>query len=260
MPRAVVTVLLRPPYHGDKMMEALRGLGYKTTTQPLGNPKPGDVFVTWNRHESRDEAAKAHEKAGGTVLVVENGYFGRNFRGSEWYALAKGHHNGAGEWPKGDKARWAGLGVDVRPWKKDGSEIVVLATRNMGHADCREPRGWSEYIAGVIEGRTGRRVRVRKHPGPQWATPDVSLQEDLGDAWAAVTWGSTAGLKALAMGIPVFYGFKKWIGAPAGEWVKSERLERNFCNRTPMFSRVATAMWSLDEIASGRAFECLLLK
>ena len=106
MPRAAVLVLQRPPYYGDKMGAALAGMGYDVEYQPLENPLPGDVIVTWNRHASRDAPVAEHERAGGTVLVVENGYFGRNFRGSEWYALAKWHHNGAGEWPPGAGRIW----------------------------------------------------------------------------------------------------------------------------------------------------------
>ena len=258
MPRAAVTVLQRPPYHGDKMMAALAGLGYRVQGQPLDNPQPGDVLVCWNRHESRDAPAQAHEKAGGAVLVVENGYFGRNFCGSEWYAMAWGQHNGAGAWPAGSAARWASFAIDLKPWKTKGEEIVILASRNMGSAALREPQGWSERMATVLRGQTGRQVRVRKHPGPQYVVPPVSLEDDLANAWAAVTWGSSAGLKALVLGVPVFHGFPKWIGAGAArrvdEWINGRFLG----DRAPMLSRVAAAMWSIEEIESGEAFRCLL--
>ena len=258
MPRAAVLVLKRPPYHGDKMMVALGRLGYQTFDHPLENPQPGDVLVTWNRHESRDAPVKQHEKAGGAVLVVENGYFGRNFCGSEWYALAWGQHNGAGKWPPGNAARWAAMGMDLKPWKTGGEEIVVLASRNMGSKICREPQGWSVHIAATLRAETGRKVRIRQHPGPQYAVPPVSLEDDLANAWAAVTWGSSAGLKALVLGVPVFHGFPKWIGAGAArridEWASGKFLR----DRLSPLSRVATAMWSIEEIESGKAFRCLL--
>lgn len=237
------------------MASALEGLGYKCSFKPLTNPQPGDVLVTWNRHESRDEPVKEHEKAGGSVLVVENGYFGRNFGGTEWYALAKGQHNGAGEWPEGDAARWESLGIELKPWKKDGKEIVILASRGMGSAKCREPKGWADRML-ALANKAGVPARIRKHPGPQYAVPPVSLEDDLANAWAAVTWGSSAGLKALAMGVPVFNGFKDWIGAGAS--MASFTEGRILGDRRPVFHRVATAMWSIEEIASGKAFRCLL--
>ena len=154
--------------------------------------------------------------------------------------------------------RWADLGITLPPWKTDGEEIVILASRNMGHANLREPHGWSEKVAAQIAADTGLPCRIRRHPGPQWKAPDVSLEDDLANAWAAVTWGSTAALKALAMGCPVIHGFPKWIGAPAARLYRPGRLERYLGDRLKMFHRVATAMWSIDEIASGKAFRCLL--
>lgn len=258
MKRAGVMVQQRPPYHGDVMVSALEDMGYRVSLGRLQKPGPGDVLVTWNRHRTQDEPIKAHEEAGGTVLVVENGYFGRNFGGSEWYALALDQHNGAGRTPPGDAARWESLGIPLKPWKRDGSEIVILATRGMGSAKCREPSGWAEKVAAALRADQDRPVRIRKHPGPQSQAPETPLEVDLADAWAAVTWGSTAGLKALAMGVPVIHGFPKWIGAGAARFYERGRIERFFGDRQQMFHRVASAMWSIDEIATGKAFRCLL--
>lgn len=255
--RAAVLVIQRPPYHGNLMIAALQGMGYRVGCRTLPDVRPGDVLVTWNRHFQRERDVTAHERGGGTVLVVENGYFGRNFRGSEWYALARGQHNGAGEWPEGDEARWRSLGVELQPWRQ-GREIVVLASRGMGSPLCREPKGWSERVADELRKVTDRPVRIRAHPGPQKAPPRVPLADDLADAWAAVTWGSSAGLQALVLGVPVFHGFPRWIGAGAAlPW--GSDIEAPFRgNREPMFRRVATAMWSREEIADGTAFSCHL--
>lgn len=257
MPRACVLVLQRPPYYGDLMMQVLEGMGYTVTDRPFGAVKPGDVMVTWNRHRQRDAPIREHEAQGGTVVVVENGYFGRNFRGSEWYALALDQHNGAGRWPAGDKARWASFGVSIEPWRTGGHDIVVLASRGMGSEGCREPAGWSDRVAEALRAK-GWPVRIRRHPGPQARCDEASLEDDLADAWAAVTWGSTAGLKALTLGVPVFHGFPDWIGAGAARRYADDLPERYLGERAPMFERVATAMWSREEIESGKAFRCLL--
>ena len=110
-------------------------------------------------------------------------------------------------------------------------------------------------MVGRYHKATGMPVRIRKHPGPQYAVPEVSLEDDLANAWAAVTWGSSAGLKAICMGVPVFHGFPNWIGASAASRIGGQRF---MGDRSPMLHRLATAMWSVDEIKSGAAFECLL--
>jgi hypothetical protein len=140
----------------------------------------------------------------------------------------------------------------------DGREIVVLATRGMGSERVREPDQWSRRIAAEIGRRSGRPVRLRPHPGPQGTVPRIPLDEDLADAYAAVTWASSAGLKALAMGVPVFHGLSGWIGAAASRLVAGDMENRFTGDRDPVFHQVAAAMWTLPEIDSGEAFRCLL--
>lgn len=258
MPSAHVKVLPRPPYHGDRMLSALQGLGYKARTAPQDAPERGDVLVLWNRYPRDERLARAYESAGGAVIVVENGYFGRNFRGSEWFAAAKTQHNGAGECPEGDPDRWASLEVKVEPWKTGGEEIVILASRGMGSMLCAEPPGWVSKTERDLRRRTDRPVRIRRHPGPQAQCLADDLQADLANAHAAVTWASGAGLKAMAMGIPVFNASPYWIGRDAARPIRHDLEDPFLGDRGPMFHRVATAMYSLGEIESGEAFRCLL--
>ena len=75
MKRAAILVLQRPPYYGHDMAAALVRMGYRTQFHPLDNPRPGDVMVTWNRHETRDRPVKAHEAAGRPVKAA----MGRGF-------------------------------------------------------------------------------------------------------------------------------------------------------------------------------------
>jgi hypothetical protein len=239
------------------MADVLKGMGYSIALTPDPKPKPGDILVLWNRH-ARDEAfARAYESAGAQVIIVENGYFGRNFGGTEWFAMATGQHNGAGVWPDLGVGRWKSLGMGLSPWRRSGSDIVLLATRHMGSNVTREPQGWLATVERHIKKRTKRTVRIRAHPGPQSVVPDVSLENDLANAHAVVTWGSSAGLKALAMGVPCFTGFSQWIGAACCYPALHDIEDTWSGDRLPMFRRVASAMWSLEEIKSGVAFRAL---
>ena len=260
MKTAFVRVLPRPPYHGDKMAITLRRMGYRIIAQPDRKPSPGDVLVIWNRYPRDEHFTGPYERAGGVVIVVENGYFGRGKPGVEWYAMGLSQHNGCGRMLPASAKRWRALGIEIKPWKTDGNEIVLLATRGMGSSVTREPNGWLLKLEHLLRRQTRRQVRVRQHPGPQWAVPKISLETDLRDAWAAVTWGSSAGLKALAMGVPVFHGLPGWIGKTAAQRLgKDGNIKDRFLGyREPMFRQVAAAQYSLREIESGKAFKCLL--
>lgn len=264
LPSACVRPLPRPPYHGDKMAAALKGMGYRIVSAPESRPGKGDVLVLWNRYPRDEHFCRAYDAAGASIVVVENGYFGRNFGDSEWYAMALSQHNGCGKLPPPSTKRWNALGIELKPWKPYGKEIILLGTRGMGSSITREPNGWLYKVEHMLRRQQKRQVRRRQHPGPQWVVPEISLEEDLENAWAAITWGSSAGLKALALGVPVFHGLPGWIGGAAaypmgGLNFDNDCIEYRFLgDREPMFHRVASAMWSLPEIENGKAFKCLL--
>lgn len=257
MPRAACAVILRPPYRGELIAAGLQACGYKVSYTPDNDPRPGDVFVMWNRYGMREKIAQSYERAGGHVLVVENGYFGRDWRNEHWYAISKGHHNGGGAWREGGPERWDRFGIELQPWRTDGQEIVVLASRGFGAEAVREPKGWSQAIVRDVEKRIGRRVRVRAHPGPDKGKAKP-LEQDIANSYAVVTWGSTAALKALVMGIPVFHGFPKWIGAGAARPFEHDIQDRFLGDRLPMLRRLAWAMWEKREIEKGEPFRWLL--
>lgn len=282
-------VLDRIPYRGGDFMEGLRRLGYSVSASVNHAPNRGDVLVIWNRSLTADAMAKRYEQCGATVVVVENGYFGRDWRGGHWYAMALGHHNGAGRWPVGGPERWDRLEVPLLPWRvSDGGRkghILVLPQRGIGERGVAMPKTWPEQARAALGRATERPILVRPHPGPP---PHPSLAPALANCHCAVTWGSGAALKALVAGVPVFHGLRDWIGGPAarlwpGEGSGSARrggqankpkgsvpgpascetpfasFEEPFLgDRLPMLRRLAWAMWERDEIRSGEAFAWLL--
>lgn len=255
MPLAQVMLRADPVYRAEAFRLGLQRAGYNLE-QRIHLPRKGDVLVIWNRYGQFAAEAERFAAAGAHVLVAENGYLGREWNGNIWYALARGFHNGAGGWPAGNEQRWGEIGTEVAPWRQGGCEIVVLATRNIGPQGVAEPRGWSEATAARLQSRTSRPVRIRKHPGEKGRA--VPLLGDLRNAWAVVTWGSGAALKAIVAGIPAFYGFEPWIGRGAALPV-SEDLEQPFRgDRLPMLRSLAWAMWRVDEIEAGEPFRELL--
>lgn len=242
-------------YRREAFAAGLEACGYKVMNGITERPAINDVLIIWNRYGEFDHCAAAFEQRGLPVLIAENGYLGNDFCGDRWYALARSQHNGAGTWPLGDASRWDSLGVDLAPWRPEG-EIVVLPQRGIGPKGVAMPRDWVKRTERFLRERNIN-YRVRPHPGKAESIP---LDVDLKSAGAVVTWGSGAAIRALTMGIPVFYDFKRWIGGRAGEPLNSIALGRyrNDLARQSMFRALAWAQWTIKEIKDGTAFAHLL--
>lgn len=252
MPRACL--LIRPEVRARwaAFRDGLGENGFSIAATAVDPSGPDDALVIWNRHRFAGQARR-YEQEGARVIVAENGWLNAA-SGEKRIALQLGHHNGAGDWHEGPEDRWSDLGIDLKPWRLDGDHILVLAQRGIGEPGIAEPRGWSSAIAAQLQSRTRRRVIIRKHPGNAEPPPEP----DWSRCWAAVTWASGAGIKALIAGIPVFYGLNRWIGAAAALPLQSD-IERPYLgDRLPMLRRLAHAQWSLAEIASGEPFRRLL--
>lgn len=258
--KACVLIREMPLYRRDSFVAGLQKLGY-TIHSSFGHKvltSPDDVLVIWNRYGNYDRIARQYEMIGARVIIAENGYLGRDFLEGHWYALARGFHNGGGWWPEGSFKRWESFGINVEPWKRQGDDILVLATRHIGPEGVKEPHGWAQRMVNELQSKTKRKVRLRMHPGEK--KPLVTLEEDLRNVWACVTWGSGAALKSIVSGVPVFYAYPKWIGAQAASLLtKDTDLEHRFLySPYPMLHKLAWAMWSTKEIETGEPFKCLL--
>ena len=255
MPTACVRIRTVPVFRFAAFSDGLARVGYQIVPRPLERPAPGDVLVIWNRRASDQRDAKRYEAAGASVIVAENAYLGPPR--PKHFALALSHHNGAGAWRIGPEGRWGGYGIELQPWRQDGDHILVLPQRGIGEGGVAMPPGWTGAALASLASRTKRPVRLRRHPGKESVEP----YDDLRGAWAAVTWGSGAGIKALAAGVPVFHSLDAWIGAKAALRFESADLERPKMDdeaRRAIFERLAWAQWSLDEVQSGEAFAWLM--
>lgn len=254
MPRAINRLRASLHYRREAFDAGLRAAGFDVVEQ-LPDPRPGDLLLIWNRYGGYHEEAQHFERAGARVLVTENGYLGKAWRGGEWFALAQGHHAGAGRWHEGGPERWDGWQVEMAPFRHGGSEVVILGQRGIGEPGVRSPDRWAEGMLSIT-GTAGH--RIRPHPGQG---PAVPLAEDLADARCVYTWHSGAALQALMLGVPVWYCFPLWIGGRGGApWDQMGRVDANRDEgaRLAMFRRLAWAQWTLDEIKTGEAIRCVL--
>jgi hypothetical protein len=264
--KAVCRIREAPHYRRDAFQTGLRITGFKLVPD-LPAPQPGDLLVIWNRYGYEEQLALTFEGAGATVIVAENGYLGHHedayakpytSAGDQLYALALGHHNGAGQWWIGAPGRWREQGIEVQPWRCAGEHVLVLPQRGIGPEGIGMPSAWIDKTCQRLRKVTERSIRVRSHPGNLPATKP--LLDDLRDAWAVVTWGSGAAIKALVAGVPAFADFKRWIGRPGARF-DLEQIEmplRHDGARELMLDRLAWAQWTVSEIATGAPFRKLL--
>ena len=254
MPEACCQLVEHAAHRRPAYEAGLHAAGFSIIARPPARPRPDDVLVIWNRRGPQHQLACAYERVGAKVLIAENGYISPP--GQKLYALAIGKHNGAGEWREGGAERWDQLGVPLAPWRAEGRHVLLLPQRGIGTAGVAMSPTWPRTTHLRLQQATQRPIQIRHHPGRDKTEP----YEALAGAHAAVTWGSGAGIKALAAGIPVFHGFPSWIGAPAALPFGPEAdLERPLLgDRLPMFRRLAWAQWSLGEIQSGEAFAWLM--
>lgn len=247
MPTAWIGLRDAQTYRRTCFEEGLSKVGYSISRGYPRQPKDGDLLLGWNRYGGTHMAAQAFERRGCPVLIAENCYIRPH--GEKWYALALNHHNGAGKWYVGGPERFDAMGVELMPWRPRG-ETVILAQRGIGERGVAQPSGWVHTVRKL--------GRIRSHPGAR--DDRMPLEQDLARAGQVVTWGSGAAIKALAMGIPVFHGLKRWIGAQASRHLDDIALgpKKDDADRLECFRRLAWAQVSIDEIRSGEAFARLL--
>lgn len=257
MKRAWCDIREQPHYRADAFQAGLRAQGFQVLMRQLPSEPPGpqDVLVIWNRYSDKELTADRWEAQGGTVLVCENGYVGRDGQGRQYYAIARHGHNGSGTWPDGGPERWGGLGLELRPWREHGEHLLVCPNRHFGMKGFAMPQDWEPAALKTLRAATKRPIRVRPHPNG--GTPVRALAEDLAGAWAVVIWASSCGVHALLAGIPVICTAPWWICRSAAV-ARLAELEAPLPDRRPAFERLAWAQWTLEEIERGEPFAHLL--
>lgn len=250
---AVCRIRPAPHYRLDAFLLGLKRAGYTVAAQ--GNPRSREDFlVLWNRHHAEERIASGWEKDGGTVIVVENGYIGSDSRGRQFYAISIRGHNGSGWFPVSHDDRFAALRVPLSPWRTTGKYILVCGQRSIGSMTMASPPDWHKLIARRAAKLTAWPVRVRPHPGNN--APTVPLDSDLAGAMACLIWSSSCGVRALTLGVPVFYCAPHWIceGAARRGITELHRPLRDDTKRLAALHAMSWGQWSVAEIESGQPF------
>jgi len=249
MKSAHILVRKEPYYRRSALESGFKRLGY--TLLHAGLPAAGNVLVVWGRKPDNELMCAAYERAGGKVVVMENGYLQRVDK--SMYALSLGQPHKGG--PVGDEDRFSALGFEVKPWRHTpGGRVVVAAQRGIGSAVTASPPAWAEGYAAKLK-KAGQAAWVRQHPGN--APPRVPLVADLAGASCCAVWSSNAGVLALVEGYPVVYNAPHWICEQGGSrgWNNPGYGD---VSRAAALHRMSHGQWHHEEIATGEPLARLL--
>jgi hypothetical protein len=247
-----------PAYRSDAFAEGLKKLGYSPTFN-LRGPEPGGVFVAWNLHGSIENQAEDWRRAGGKVLVAENGFV-RGQDGKQTYSLARDGHNGSGKWYVGGPERWEALGIKLRPWQSNPKgHILVVGQRGIGSKAMRSPSNWERTMVDQLARLTRLRIQLRAHPGRPAQEETVRIKQDLQGACCCVIWSSATGVRALIEGIPVFQFAPAWVCSDAaGRCGVAFPPVMDDALRLQAMVKMSWAQWNTEELATGEPMRRLI--
>lgn len=267
-----VNHLAHQQHHGEAMRDGLARHGIKTEFAKADRPAGGDFCVIWGWKQARViGAAKA---AGRPVLVMERGHLPDRM---QWTSCGWGGLGNRATYPNpGDDGErwgmnWGGL---LKPWRDAHNGHALLLGQVPGDAALYGlPATFNEWAQATVDAlrRAGwLRVVFRPHPltvrtnivrCPVGATlsTNAALDDDLAGAALAVGYNSTATVETVLAGVPtVTLDPAGSMAAPVTMHAIPEYgrpLARP--SRQEWAHRLAWCQFSVEEIRSGFAWECL---
>jgi hypothetical protein len=223
-----------------------------------------DSIITWNYYGIAKRIAEHFAKIGCNHYVVENGYINASNE-NKYFSIAK-HLHLIPNLNNDNPSRWEALGIDIKPWKKNGSHVLVCGQRGGNHTEHFMPLDWPQNIIQRLRKITDRPIWYRPHPARQRipdikhldnvqiVSTDVPLEEHLNNAHAVVVYSSNAATNALLNGVPAFYEGKNLTCAELSLSDINKIEQPMYPEREEFFQRLAWAQWNLDEIKSGEAW------
>jgi hypothetical protein len=185
-----------------------------------------------------DGKAKARIGADEQWIYFDHSYFQRGWHRGHLRCVRNGLH--LTKLLKRPDDRMKKFGVEIEPWRKTGTEIVIIPP-SKAQIDVLGCGDWLVNVESRLSEITDRPVICKYSKEP-------SLRDYLNDCWAVVTFASVAGIEAAFMGIPVFSTDQ------CPSWPMNagtlEDIERPVYvdNRAEVAASLAYASWHWDEM------------
>jgi len=229
------------------VVAGFQSLGWRTALRSgihysAGETENFDLIVVDGTKGNRRALVDDYAAKGIRALIIDHGHF-RDVPG--YWQLSIGALNRIPSLAcPPDRFKALGLSVKTSGGNAKGYTLIA-AQRPHDASHGLSANGYRAWLS-------AQDGKVRPHPLE--SAPDNSLADDLAGAKLVRTLCSTTGLDALLAGVPAVAELPDravW-GELSGETLPS------MADRLAMFSRIAYAQWTLDEIASGEAIQFTL--
>lgn len=190
----------------------------------------------------------AARKARADWYYGDHAYFGRG----EYFRITRNAYQYEGISVAPSYARWDAHRLRLEPWRTDGRHILVCPPdKPIAQLMGFDEHYWLDDVLCRLQYNTDRPIKVRTRD------TESPLADDLRGAWAMVTWTSNAAVDALLAGVPVFCTGD--CAASAMGRADPVNIEYPYYpdDREEWAATLAANQWTLDEIASGMAWERL---
>ena len=251
MKNAISCVRTKPEYPHECITIGLRQAGYNV----INTLEQADLVCTWNfygrvrrfveRHPDRDHVVFERAHLGhGYIMCTEKGFNGAELKRKKYT----------------DTSRLKKLGVDIKPWNKDGKYILVCGQRGGNYSEMAMPRDWPDRAISKIKKHSDRPIIYRPHPHlciypkqkVEYMNSNGIFDDCLKDIYAVVVYTSSCATKAIIHGIPAFYcGPNIAIKECCSNDLANIENPRYTDNRMEELADMSWRQWTEEEIATG---------
>lgn len=209
----------------------------------------GRPFAFWGQ-PALWQSFQAARRTAPTWYYGDHAFFGRG----RFYRCAKNQTQFMGRTGDDDPARFRSFRILVQDWRRAGGHILLCPNSEPFFGLHGFEFGeWVRDTTTAIRRWSDRPVHVR------WKSEAAkrSLEEDLRDCWAVVTFCSNAAVMAALAGIPVFCTAEcagLTMGSGDLSQIESPKMPEG---REQWAARLANHQWTLDEMRSGALWNAI---
>jgi hypothetical protein len=174
-----------------------------------------------------------------------------------------------------DPNRWikikTSLGIDLKPYRQNGSHILICLQRNGGWSmKGLDAISWLNSTILKIKQYTDRHIVVRAHPNDRKIKnilkinhPNVSISknqsliQDLNNSWATVVYNSSPSVASVIEGIPTFVTDPEPTNSQSFSVANTDisQIENPILHkREQWIERLSMCHWNFNELKSGEAW------
>ena len=200
---------------------------------------------------------------------MDHGYFTNAHDSPHWLRITKNKHCQNVLQDRPEDRYEKNFKQDVKPWKKNGSKILVLPPTN-AIANFFGVEDWLDTTLKTLQANTDRDIVVREKPyNPTVAIDHVGATVKIdkptknqgrikwSDYYATVTYNSNTMIASLAEGVPVFCDSLNSAAAPISETDFTKIETPNYGDRVALFSSLAYNNFTMKEMSDGTAWRIL---